>query len=123
MKWSQLVGTFLLLLIMGYGMSGCGIFNTEPSADWGESPDGREILLDTARNWRDWREVIDPQLRAELSGHDAPGGVEWNESWILILRAIEKTQENAPKYIAYIIESRRRAGLPELEGYPTLPDE
>jgi len=35
-----------------------------------------------------------------------------------MLFALESSQENAPKYIAYIIESRHRAGLPPLEGYP-----
>jgi len=45
----------------------------------------------------------------------APGYKTWNEKWIWQIRAIEKGQENAPKYINHIIELRRRAGLPELE--------
>ena len=101
-------------------MSGCGggVFNTEPSADWGKRPDGREILLDTDRNWRDWREGIDSAIRTEKAEMKALGFPDWGVFWNREISRIEATRENAPKHIAYIIESRRRAGLPELEGYP-----
>jgi len=112
-----------MVLLMGGNMSGCGrgIFNTEPFTDTTKDVHGRAIAADTARNWQEWREVVDPQLAAESMGRKPPGFSTWNEKWIRQLRAIEKTQENAPKYIAYIVEARRRAGLPELEGYPPPP--
>lgn len=120
MKRVQLIAFFLLLLVVGCSMSGFGrgIFNTEPFVDTTKDGRGRSIAADSPRNWRDWREQIDPQLEAEAAGRRAPGGVAWNESWLLIFQALESTQENAPKYIAYIIEWRRCAGLPELESYP-----
>lgn len=116
-RWAQLL---VVVILMGASMAGCGrgIFNTEPFVDAQKDAQGNTILLDTNRNWQDWREAIDPQIRAEISGRSAPGFPTWNEKWVRQLQAIEKTQENAPKYIAYIIDARRRAGLPELEGYP-----
>jgi hypothetical protein len=111
---------FVLLLLMGVSVPGCGggLFNTEPFVDSNRDEHGNVILLDTDRNWEDWREAIDPQIRAEAAGRSPPGAATWNESWILILSALQKSQENAPKYIKYILEERRRASLPELEGYP-----
>lgn len=101
-------------------MSGCrsGLFNTQPSADWGKTADGREVLLDTDRNWRAWREGVDRALRTEIAGMKAPGHQDWEEFWSRELSRIQVDRDNAPKYVAYIIDSRRRAGLPELKSYP-----
>jgi len=84
---------------------------------------GRSIAADTQRNWQEFQWDIDPQIEEERMGKPAPGFPTWNEKWVRALAWISKTQENAPKYIAHIIESRRRAGLPELEGYPPPADE
>lgn len=120
MSMIRCVQLLAAVILMGVGMTGCGrgIFNTEPFVDAKNDEGGNTVLLDTDRNWQDWLEAVDPQIRAEISGRDAPGFPTWNEKWVRQLLAIERSQENAPKYIAYIIESRRRAGLPELEGYP-----
>jgi hypothetical protein len=125
MKCGQLLAVFLLVLMVGCNMSGCGrgIFNTEPFTDMTKDEHGRSKIADTPRNWRDWREEIGFALEAEAAGKRANGGVTWNEFWLLRFRALERTQENAPKYIDYIIEARRRAGLPELEGYPPAADD
>ena len=115
-RWVQLL---VITIVMGIGMMGCngGLFNTEPFVDTTTDAQGNRLLADTQRRWQDWREAIDPQIRAETSGRNAPGFPTWNEKWVRQLLALEKSQENAPKYIAYIIESRRQMGLPELEGY------
>lgn len=110
------------VFLAGCVMAG-SIFNTEPFVDAKKDAQGNVILLDTPRNWQDWRELADLDLAAEIAGKKAPGGATWNKKWARQLLAIEKTQENAPKYVTYIIESRRRAGLPELEGYPPSADE
>ena len=117
MRWSTLL---LLALLMGCNMSGCGrgIFNTEPFVDTTTDVQGQRVAADTPRNWQEWRWDIDPQIAAEAAGKRPPGFPTWNEKWVRQIRAIEKTQENAPKYIAHLIEARRHANLPELEGYP-----
>lgn len=117
LRWMQALA---MVLLMGCSMSGCGrgIFNTEPFTDMTRDAQGRSIAADTPRNWEFFRELVDPQISSEVQGQRPPGFPTWNEKWLRQLRHIESGRENAPKYIAYIIESRRRAGLPELEGYP-----
>ena len=117
LRWAQLLAIVFLMVV---SMSGCGrgIFNTEPFVDTTTDAHGNRLLADTPRRWQDWREAVDPQVRAEASGKSAPGFATWNEKWGRMLFALESSQENAPKYIAYIIESRHHAGLPPLEGYP-----
>jgi len=78
---------------------------------------GQHILADTPQNWQQWRSVIDPQIADELAGEESPLNT-WKQNWIQQIENFEKIQENAPRYIDYIIESRRRAGLPELEYNP-----
>jgi len=78
---------------------------------------GQHILADTPQNWQQWRSVIDPQIADEAAG-ERPRINTWKQEWIRQIEQFEKIQENAPKYIDYIIESRRRTGLPELEYDP-----
>jgi len=119
-RWAQLLA---MALLMGVSMSGCsrGIFNTEPFVDARKDGQGRSVLLDTPRMWQYWREDVDSAVAKEVVGKRPGGGIpSWNANWLRAIKANEN-RENAPKYIAYIIESRRRAGLPELEGYPPPP--
>ena len=116
MRWSTLP---LMALLVGCNMSGCGggIFNTEPFIDAKKDEHGKVILRDTPRMWQYWREDTDRDIAREVAGVRPGGGIpSWNAFWLRVISA-NNDRENAPKYIAYIIESRRRAGLPELEGY------
>lgn len=116
--WAQ---QLVAVLLMGVSMSGCGrgVFNPEPFVDAKRDDRGNVVLRDTPRMWADFRENVDWQVARESAGDFAPGRVSWDEHWVVRLRNLGSgSTENAPKYIAYIIESRRRAGLPELEGYP-----
>jgi len=117
----KIAATLLVLLLAGISVVGCshGIFGTEPFVDVATDANGRKIIADTARNWQEWREDIDPQIEKEAAGGRPPGSPTWNEKWVLQLRSIETNQENAAKYIGHILESRRSLGLPELEGYPS----
>lgn len=116
------VQMLIIVLMVGCSVSGGGrgILNTEPFTDTTRDAQGRSIAADTARNWEFFRVLVDPQISSEAQGKRPPGFPTWNEKWLRQLRHIESGRENAPKYIAYIIESRRRAGLPELEGYPPV---
>jgi hypothetical protein len=105
---------------MGVSMSGCGrgIVNTEPFVDATTDEHGNVVLRDTPRMWQDWQDEVDRAVSSEVAGRRPGGGIaSWGAQWFRVINA-NNDRENAPKYIAYIIESRRRAGLPELEGYP-----
>ncbi|MFT4179375.1 MAG: hypothetical protein QM612_07920 [Thermomonas sp.] len=115
MRWSTLL---LLTLLVGCNMSGCGrgIFNKEPFVDAKKDAQGRSILLDTPRMWAEFTETVDMRVASEMRGGKPPGVRTWNEHWVDQIKTLDDGgQENALKYISYIIESRRRAGLPELE--------
>ena len=116
-RWAQLLA---IVILMGVSMSGCGrgIFNTEPFVDAKKNEHGKVVLLDTPRMWQYWQEDTNRDVAREVAGTRPGGGIpSWNALWLRVISA-NSDRENAPKYIAYIIESRRRAGLPELEGYP-----
>lgn len=106
------------VVLAGCVMAG-SIFNTEPFVDAKKDANGKVILLDTPRMWRDWTQGVDRGIADESVGKRPPAGAKtWNESWLRAIAANQKARENAPKYIAYIVEQRRKAGLPELAGYP-----
>lgn len=109
---------FVVSSLMACNVVGCGILSAGPVVDFRKDDQGKVILLDTTRRWADWRAVVDPQIAAEISGMSAPGFPSWNEKWVRQLEALAASQENAPKYIGHIIDKRREAGLPELEGFP-----
>lgn len=116
LRW---VLSFSLVLLMGCNMSGCGrgIFNTEPFVDAKKDEQGNSVLLDTSRMWNEFRETVDMQVENERLGKRPPGVPTWNEHWLRVIKHMQSgSQEHAEKYIAYIIESRRKSGLPELEG-------
>lgn len=116
-RWMKVL---VIALLVGYSMSGCGrgIFNTEPFVDATKDGQGNVVLRDTPRMWQDWRDEVDRAVANEVAGRRPGGGISsWNFQWLRVIGA-NGGRENAGKYVAYIIESRRRAGLPELEGYP-----
>ena len=111
----------LILVLTVCNMSGClgGLFNTDRGIDVEQREDGTYVIADTPRMWRDWTESVDMEIRREVAGEKPSGGGTWSERWLRSIRSLQDgRQENAPKYVAYIVESRRKVGLPELEGYP-----
>ena len=103
------------LLVGCMGMNGCkfGLFNTEPFSDTVVDKEGSQLLADTPRNWADFTEVMDRRIFRELDHARAPGVDSWNIFWMYRLKAIKTNTENPDRYINYIINSRREAGLPE----------
>jgi hypothetical protein len=76
---------------------------------------GNIVLEDTPRMWADWKAEVDRAVAEELSGQDPGGGIDsWITQWQRVIAA-NSNRENTEKYIAYIIDSRREAGLPELD--------
>ena len=77
---------------------------------------GNVILLDTPRMREFAVLAYDQTIEMEKRGHQISNGMSWNEDWLATIRSIRRNNENAEWYVAYIIEQRRKAGLPELEG-------
>lgn len=84
--------------------------------DYGKTADGKTYLRDTPRTWSVLSRETDEAIARELKGKPPGGGMKsWNENWLRVIRNIrDGKQENPEKYIAYIIEQRRKAGLPEI---------
>lgn len=77
---------------------------------------GNLILLDTPSMRAGAASAYDQTIEMEKRGHVNSDGVSWNDRWLGTIRSIRKNTENPEWYVQYIIEQRRKAGLPELEG-------
>ena len=77
---------------------------------------GNVILLDTPRMRTGAASAYDQTIEMEKRGHVNSDGMSWNDRWLGTIRSIRKNTENPEWYVQYIIEQRRKAGLPELEG-------
>ncbi len=109
----------LLLSLPVLLLAGCfgigGLLTTDPYLETVVDESGKEWGADTPRYWRDWTEIMDRHIIREVSGHRVPGGLDsWNKSWLNTIKALREGRENAEKYVRYIVENRRSAGLPEL---------
>lgn len=62
------------------------------------------------------RSAIDSDIEDELNGLPPPGRIStWGRSWRMQINALNQTGSMRDKeHVRYIIEERRRAGLPEL---------
>lgn len=104
-------------------IAGCSVFNTEPLIDSRRDEQGNIVVLDTPRMWRDWIDETDWAVRSELAGERPGGGImTWDENWRRVIKA-NSDRENAAKYIDYLIDARRRAGLPDLEGHRLVDED
>jgi len=77
---------------------------------------GNLILLDTPSMRIGAASAYDQTIEMEKRGHVNSDGMSWNDRWLGTIRSIRKNTENPEWYVQYIIEQRRKAGLPELEG-------
>lgn len=104
------------LLVGCMGMNGCksGLFNTEPFSDTVVDKEGNQLLADTPRMWADFTELTQRRIAREVDQARPPGVDTWNKHWVSTIGSIKTNTENPDRYINYIINSRREAGLPEL---------
>lgn len=109
------------LLVIGY-FAGCGscLGFFEPMVDQERDDQGNLRRLDTRKNWEFHQMTVGMHVELERAGKPAPGATSWNTFWRYRIAA-HQTTENKEKYITYIVESRRAAGLPELEFDSELP--
>jgi hypothetical protein len=111
MKNLFLVGLLMLFL------PGCAAMPPYDEVDYGKTVDGKTYMRDTPRTWKYLKWEIDEGINLELKGKPPGGGFKsWNEARVHgILHFRNSGQvENPEKYIAYLIEQRRKAGLPEI---------
>jgi len=106
--------TVLLTVLVFVVLGGCGLLNFEPMVESRVDEHGNNVFLDTPERWFEWRQVVRPQIDTEIVGYPSPGYPSWNKKWSSQFKALIDHQENASKYIDYIIERRRDAGLPEI---------
>jgi hypothetical protein len=100
-------------------MSGCGrgLFNTEPFVDAKKDAQGNSVILDTPRMWGYFKDDVDREISRERNGDFAQGRVSWNDFWLKRIRNMsDGSRENSEKYVTYILDARREAGLPDLPG-------
>jgi hypothetical protein len=112
-RWIAAIFAFGTILT-GCVMSG-SIFNTEPFVDAKKDEKGNSVLLDTPRMWADFVNLTNKQISSEKKGERPPGVSDWNKHWQMRIHEMENgSRENSSRYINYIIQQRRGAGLPEL---------
>ncbi|MFT3792947.1 MAG: hypothetical protein QM741_18185 [Rudaea sp.] len=118
-------------------LAGCEFANPnfyKSDIDVQQRKDGTRVLQDTPRMWEEWRRSVDKEVLREVSYRNGSaqndvllgkpnGGGTWDQYWLSRVRAVRSpgdgySHEHPQKYIDYIIEQRRKAGLPELVGYP-----
>lgn len=117
-----LIAVLVLVLVL----AGCNrkLFSNEPFIDAKRDAQGNVVIRDTLRMWQDFTGSVDRDVEREQAGVRPSGGTPtWNQHWLLRMKAYSTDQENAPKYLAYIVEARRKAGLPELSGLDDVVEE
>lgn len=91
--------------------AGCQLFSVPPK--WTVDDDGDLVVADIAFNWSYYRQDTHRWVLDEAAGRPAPVGyASWHEYW---LRIWEVWINDPPKYLAYMKERRRQAGLPDVD--------
>lgn len=107
--------SLVTVCMLAVGLVSCDFFRPFPDA--GRDENGNVVLLDTPRMWEDFQGDIVGEIVKNIAGGSPNGGGSWNEYWLDRIRYAGR-RENGQKYVDYIIQKRREAGLPELLGYP-----
>lgn len=114
-----------IVVLAGLVMAACSrgaARGGEPFVDSRRDAQGNVMLRDTDRMWSDFTGSVDRDIERERSGGRPSGGTpSWNEHWRLRMNAYRSSQDNAPRYLDYIVQARRQAGLPELANPADAP--
>jgi len=108
----------ILAILLAVVLAGCsGLLNTTPWVQSKQDERGRRVLVDTPELRKELTDSYDRAIERERKGMKPSGGIAtWNQSWQMIFKANERDGENPDWYKNYIVQKRREAGLPELEG-------
>lgn len=112
--------TYLILISVlffsGTSCSFIAILQTDSKGVTTDS-DGRIVGKDTDLHWSNFIWVVNGDIIDEKAGQRPPGRRKsWNERWLGSIKSLREGRENSHRYINYIIEERRKQGLPELTG-------
>lgn len=111
--WIAIAVVFILVLLVGIIASKMSSFD---KSNYMEDEHGNIVLLDTSAMRAGSSSAYDSTIQMELRGHKLSNGESWNDAWLRTISSIRQHTHNPEWYIQYIIEQRRKAGLPELEG-------
>lgn len=115
----EIIVVLLLALLIARSFGIGETLNAEPFVHTILDGQGNPSLKDNPRMWSNWIENVNFRVSNEVAGIRPEGGHhDWNEFWISLIEANQTGRENPQKYIDYIIERRKVAGLPPLKGYP-----
>jgi hypothetical protein len=108
-----------IIALLALAILGCDM--PQQAQDRGHPPSSSKptaIVPDTRENWDEFVTIMNLHIADERKGENPPGGIAtWTEHWKIVIRELEKGQENPARYVHYIVRARARAGL------PTLPDD
>ena len=106
---------FLVGLLIAF-LPGCVAMPPYDEVDYGKTADGKTYLRDTPRTWKYLKREIEESIALELKGKPPMGGFKSaNEASVVWIRNLRNgAVEHPEKYIAYLIDQRRKAGLPEI---------
>lgn len=105
------VPVFVVMVMVGLGIVASGM-----DISFTRDDQGNITLFDTPGMRTDATFAYDENIIMEKRGQQLSNGMSWNEVWLNTILAIRGNTENPEWYVQYIIEQRRMAGLPELEG-------
>jgi len=113
----------VVVVVLGLMLAGCSAMGAATPVETGGRmlPDGSWYLYDTPSHWAEFQRMMDMHIDTERSGAVPTGmkGRSWDAFWKARIVALSPSrQENGDMYVAYIVEARRRAGLPELSTSP-----
>ncbi|MFC3552504.1 hypothetical protein ACFOLC_16005 [Lysobacter cavernae] len=114
--WLWIGGAVVVVGALVLALSACVRNSSTMGIDSRKDARGRVTLLDTPGMQADAAGSFDELVAMEKRGHVMSNGMSWNDRWLNTIRSIRGNTENPEWYVQYIIEQRRKAGLPELEG-------
>jgi hypothetical protein len=108
---------FIFLIFVSSSLISCGgLFDTNfMGTDFYTDEGGNKLIADTPRNWEDFVALTARRIESEKKNGMPPGIDTWNEHWVDVIETKKKLRQNPDKYISYIINQRREAGLPDLQ--------
>jgi hypothetical protein len=117
---------FAIFAFIG-GLPGCfapSAYSTREQwdLDTGKKADGSTYFLDSSRNWQFAVPLYQVEVKHELQGVAPPGNkASWADYWQYHFIHLRAHQENPEKYVAFILNLRREAGLPNLPQSIVVP--
>jgi hypothetical protein len=112
------------LIILAAALAASGLGGCQ--SDMVKDAEGRQVERFNAANFCGLVSMWDLHVQHEGEGksvYPANAPVKkmptWSESWAQMIGGVQVSMENPQAYIDYLVEHRREAGLPDLDGHPS----